>query len=197
MKRFWGGSWEIAPLQCCVIYVAYEFFLNGFSFLFDFFIKRCVTHIFFLLLTANMQLSKFFSIMSRLENRGEWAGSFSVQIKKAWEKFPEYALPRGSGCAREPLKASVRLPDMAKNQHVLVYGTCFICICLLLLFVITSFVITSTSEMFAMNYILSCFLIALLRTRQCTTLLNRASYFNHIALCFAFLLKALDFSLSF
>lgn len=76
----------------CDIY-AYESSPNGFLFLLDFFIKRCVTHTFFLLLMAIMQLRKFFSIMSRLEDRREWAGSFSVQIKKACEKYPEYACP--------------------------------------------------------------------------------------------------------
>lgn len=43
--------------------------LDGFSFLLDFFIKRCATLIFLLLLTATVQPSEFFSIMSRLENR--------------------------------------------------------------------------------------------------------------------------------
>lgn len=43
--------------------------LDGFSFLLDFFIKRCATLIFLLLLMATVQPSEFFSIMSRLENR--------------------------------------------------------------------------------------------------------------------------------
>lgn len=38
----------------------------GCHFFFHFFIKRCVTHVYFLFLRANMQLSKFFSIMSTL-----------------------------------------------------------------------------------------------------------------------------------
>lgn len=91
--------------------------LDGFSFLLDFFIKRCATLIFLLLLTATVQPRGFFSIMSRLENRGEWAGAFSVQIKLAWEKYPEKyqsSLPRGSVNTHLPLVASVRLPDTGR-----------------------------------------------------------------------------------
>jgi len=50
-----------------------------------------------------MQLSKFFSVVSRLENRGERDGSFSVQIKKAWEKYAEYACPLYPGMLVAPM----------------------------------------------------------------------------------------------
>lgn len=69
LRRELGNCFPSLTVLCDIR--AYDFSLNGFSFLFDFFVKRCVTHIVFLLLMANMQLSKFFSIMSRLENRGE------------------------------------------------------------------------------------------------------------------------------
>lgn len=102
------------------------------SFLFYFFIKRCVAHIFFLLLMANMQLSKFFRIMSRLENRVSWLilSTDKKDLRKiSWICLPP--LPGGSGCTHGALTASLRFPDMAKNQHVLIYDACFICIPLL------------------------------------------------------------------
>lgn len=40
---------------------------------------------------ANMQLSKFFSIMSRLENNV--LANSQCRLKKAWEKYIEYACP--------------------------------------------------------------------------------------------------------
>lgn len=68
------------------IWVLSKWVSTSFFFFFFFFIQRCITRIFVLIL---MQLSKFFNIMSRLEN--SVLANSQCRFKKAGEKYIEYA----------------------------------------------------------------------------------------------------------